>query len=300
MSDINKTRNHSFNIDLACKYGSEKAVIIQNIIFWIIKNKADRNMGKHGFYWTFASSASLGEMFPYFKPQKIARMLRQLESEDKVLASITGSKNKWNKTKWYTIIDPYIIENFLPECLDLTPRLLKNEQSMVEKLTMDDSIFNALIKIYNSNSKNLNTSIAKKEVKTEGIFGNSEKFDLANELLNKWNNLCKEKPLLRTRTRITSEVRKKIKTRIKEHPSINDWDILFNAISESKALGVNPELSWFSFSFLFQNAEVFEKIIDGKYEFLKVQKKEGFTPTSPRLEKMKRISAARMKKQEEE
>ena len=34
--------NHSFNVDIAKKYGIEKAVLLENFSFWIAKNKANK------------------------------------------------------------------------------------------------------------------------------------------------------------------------------------------------------------------------------------------------------------------
>ena len=34
--------NHSFNVDIATKYGIEEAIVLENTYFWLEKNKANK------------------------------------------------------------------------------------------------------------------------------------------------------------------------------------------------------------------------------------------------------------------
>ncbi|MGA1046390.1 MAG: hypothetical protein ACO3UU_00085 [Minisyncoccia bacterium] len=101
--------NHSFNIELATKYGIEEAIIIENLAFWINKNKANKKHIINGHYWTYNSSKALKELFPYISEKKIQRILKKLE-QLKIIKSGNFNKSAYDRTKWYTIIDKSIIQ----------------------------------------------------------------------------------------------------------------------------------------------------------------------------------------------
>jgi uncharacterized phage protein (TIGR02220 family) len=102
--------NHSFNIDIAKKYGVECAIILENMIFWIEKNKANKKHFYEGRYWTYNSGKAFSELFPYWSVHQIGRFLRELEAQGLV---ISGNFNKagYDKTKWYSVNDSLILQN---------------------------------------------------------------------------------------------------------------------------------------------------------------------------------------------
>lgn len=124
---------HHFNVDEAVKYGVESAILIYNIRFWIAKNKANKSNFINGKYWTYNSSKAFAELFPYMSDQKIARHLRSLEDMG-VIESAILSENKYDKTKWYTlndgtVNDEYsIVQNLNTDCSNLNNGTFKNEQ----------------------------------------------------------------------------------------------------------------------------------------------------------------------------
>ena len=56
---------HSFDIEVAKKYGITEAILLNNINFWIEKNKANEINFYDGYYWTFNSKKAFSELFPY-------------------------------------------------------------------------------------------------------------------------------------------------------------------------------------------------------------------------------------------
>lgn len=102
---------HSFDIDLAEKYGIEAAVLLDNIAFWMINNKANNRNLHEGHIWVYNSTAALAELFPYMTKSKISRVLNRLESQG-VLKSGNYNKSKYDRTKWYTIIEDSILQNY--------------------------------------------------------------------------------------------------------------------------------------------------------------------------------------------
>lgn len=118
---------HSFNIDDAVNYGIEKAVIIKNLSFWIAKNMANKKHVYDGYCWTYNSASAFAELFPYMSAQKIARLLRELESDEIIK---TGNYNKvgYDRTKWYTIPSLFAVQNQTIHCSNLNNGILKIEQ----------------------------------------------------------------------------------------------------------------------------------------------------------------------------
>ena len=95
--------NHSFNVEIAKQYGIEKAVILENFYFWIKKNQANKKNMHDGKAYTFNTASALAELFPYIKERQIAKLLREMESEDDLLLS--GQFNNYDRTKSYTLTD---------------------------------------------------------------------------------------------------------------------------------------------------------------------------------------------------
>lgn len=95
--------NHSFNVEIAKQYGIEKAVILENFYFWIKKNQANENNMHDGKAYTFNTASAFAELFPYIKERQIAKLLREMESEDDLLLS--GQFNNYDRTKSYTLTD---------------------------------------------------------------------------------------------------------------------------------------------------------------------------------------------------
>jgi len=93
---------HAFNIELAQKYGVDEAIVIKNLHFWIIKNKANRTHFYDGFYWTYNSTRAFTELFPYWSERQIDRVLKSLKDKGAILI---GNYNKvgYDRTRWFTL-----------------------------------------------------------------------------------------------------------------------------------------------------------------------------------------------------
>jgi acyl-CoA thioesterase FadM len=76
---IFQNMEHHFNIEDAKKYGIVEAVILHNIRFWIMKNKANNTHLHDGEYWTYNSVSAFTELFPYLTKDQIRRALESAE-----------------------------------------------------------------------------------------------------------------------------------------------------------------------------------------------------------------------------
>lgn len=99
---------HSFDVNVALEVGVEKAILIDNLAFWIKKNQANGKHAHLGHYWTYNSADAFSELFPYWKADKIGRMLKQLE-DDSIVLSDNFNELKMDRTKWYTICEKSIM-----------------------------------------------------------------------------------------------------------------------------------------------------------------------------------------------
>lgn len=119
-----ETKSHSFAIEDAQKYGIEKAILLQNLRFWLDKELANTQRDEEDsgpkirehegtkYVWTYNSAKAFSELFPYMSEKSISRWLRELE-DDGIIISGVFNKLKYDKTKWYTMPEYSIGQNVL-------------------------------------------------------------------------------------------------------------------------------------------------------------------------------------------
>jgi hypothetical protein len=192
--------NHSFNIEIAKKYGIECAIILENMSFWIAKNKANKKHFYEGRYWTYNSIKAFSELFPYWSVHQIGRFLRELEVQGLV---ISGNFNKagYDKTKWYSINDSFILQNCNIECAKLHNPLCENAQPIpdintdintdnIKGLQEDPIDFDALLVFFNKTTgrklRTINTKAKKgfNKIISEGY----TKKDIRDAIVNCFNS----------------------------------------------------------------------------------------------------------------
>lgn len=101
---------HVFNIDLAERLGIEKAIMIEQIYFWVHKNECDdiEEMNIDGRTWCRSSAKGFSKYIPYMTPKKIWRVLKELVEVDEILLSGNFNKKATNQTLWYAFSDKFI------------------------------------------------------------------------------------------------------------------------------------------------------------------------------------------------
>jgi hypothetical protein len=93
--------NHSFNIEDAKTYGVNCAVILENIRFWVAKNKANDKHNYDGKYWTYNSIKAFHELFPYLTERQIRTALDKLV-EVGIVQKGNYNQNPYDRTSWYS------------------------------------------------------------------------------------------------------------------------------------------------------------------------------------------------------
>jgi hypothetical protein len=94
--------NHSFDVEIATRFGVQEAIFIENVRFWVLKNKANNKHFYKGKYWTYNSAKAYAELFPYWSKQQIERIIAKLK-EAGILEVDHFSQNTYDRTNWYTL-----------------------------------------------------------------------------------------------------------------------------------------------------------------------------------------------------
>ena len=127
---------HSFNVEIATKYGMMEAVLLEHLNFWISKNKANGVNFYDGKHWTYSTTKAFAELFPYISQKTISRALHHLEEEGII---ICGNYNKslYDRTIWYAITEKgnLILQNDQLEVDKMTNGSGQNVQMEVDKMT---------------------------------------------------------------------------------------------------------------------------------------------------------------------
>lgn len=90
------------NPKLAEKIGLNEAIILQQIHYWIEKNKEKENNYSDNKYWVYNSYKNWKNQFPFWSIPTIKRIIYNLEGKE-LLISANYNKMKADRTKWYTI-----------------------------------------------------------------------------------------------------------------------------------------------------------------------------------------------------
>jgi len=95
---------HNFDVDIAKRFGVLEAILLENLYFWIEKNRANNKHYYNDRYWTYNSRKAFSEIFPYATERQIRTALEKLEKNEIIK---TGNFNKagFDKTLWYSITD---------------------------------------------------------------------------------------------------------------------------------------------------------------------------------------------------
>lgn len=95
---------HSFDVDMATKYGLLESILFYNISYWVQKNQANEKNFFDGDYWTYNSASAFSKLFPYTTKRKIEIALKNLR-DNGLIKTGNYNENKYDRTLWYSIGD---------------------------------------------------------------------------------------------------------------------------------------------------------------------------------------------------
>ena len=95
---------HSFDVEIAQKYGIFEAILLEYFYFWTIKNEENKTNFFDGRYWTYISRSKLSELFPYATEKQVRYALEKLVRLG-VLKVGNYNKTAFDRTLWYAFSD---------------------------------------------------------------------------------------------------------------------------------------------------------------------------------------------------
>lgn len=134
---------YQFDVDIATQYGVNGAILIQNVSFWIIKNKANHKNFFEGRYWTYNSISAFEKLFPFWNERQIRYVISKL-IEENVLMKGYFNESSYDRTAWYSFTDDFFLKHFSDT---------KNDDSSCQKSNSH------LTKLSNEKDKNVKCNI---------------------------------------------------------------------------------------------------------------------------------------------
>lgn len=95
---------HSFDVELAKKYGIIKAILLEYLCFWQSTNEANNKHFYDGRYWVYNSIKAFHKLFPYLTEKQIRYALNSM-IKDGLIYIGNYNKNKYDRTLWYSVSD---------------------------------------------------------------------------------------------------------------------------------------------------------------------------------------------------
>jgi hypothetical protein len=101
---MTKSTHHSFDIELAAKYGIIGAILIHHIQHWVNHNKRLGKTRKNGRTWTYQTHVEIAAWFPYLSASQVKRELYKLKVANVILIE-NYNKSCIDRTNWYAFVD---------------------------------------------------------------------------------------------------------------------------------------------------------------------------------------------------
>lgn len=122
-----------FDGEIAKKYGVDEAIFLQNLLFWIAKNKANNRHEYNGRYWTYNSQEALMELFSFWTRNQIRRIIASLLNKGAIITDQHLDKRSHNMT-WYAVSDTALLsgEKAPLQLAETTRYPVETHQTLVE------------------------------------------------------------------------------------------------------------------------------------------------------------------------
>lgn len=244
---------HSFNTEIAAKYGVNAAVIFNHISYWLEKNAANNTNYYDGEYWTYSSIKGFKQIFHYMSENQIRTALKKLTDND-VLKTGNYNKLAYDRTLWYAFgkIGKSIWEKSQMEIEKITNGNYENHKPI------PDNITNNITDRRTDNKENI------------------QKKAQCKEIIDKFNSVCVS---FNKVSKLTDAREKTIKARLKEY-SMQDIITVFEKAEKSDFLKGKNGTFKASFDWLMKPAN-FIKVLEGNYDNRSDGNEQYFTNLKP-------------------
>jgi len=148
---------HHFDIDNAISYGLDESIMLNHLIFWIEKNRANKRNYINGYHWTYSSYKAFNEIFPYWNEYKIKRILDSLIKQNVILRE-NHNKAGYDRTCWYALKnEESIFQKRNIHIANLQDGICKNATPIPYNLTYNntDNNTNTELRFFSSDFKSL-------------------------------------------------------------------------------------------------------------------------------------------------
>lgn len=152
---------HSFDVEIATRYGIECAVLLNQINYWCLKNEANNKHLHNGRYWTYNTKKAFSKLFPYMTERQIDYNLSKLKKENLILTD-NFNRSKMDRTIWYSLTD--FAKSILQNCKMEQTNLLNGTNKNVN--CIDNNILNKYIYTNNNQNNTMNKERIKERKKS--------------------------------------------------------------------------------------------------------------------------------------
>ena len=250
-----------FESKAAKEVGMGGAVMLENLNYWLLKNKANNKHFHDGKYWTYNSMEAFTLLFDFLTKRQIERILKNLKEEGYIE---TGNYNKsaYDRTLWYTLTDKaytllYLNEenpfNTLETSISPNAEMEKQKNGNGNNQTVAP-IPNIITD--NNNTDNNNTNKATKSKEKNGIKVEKEFVDT---VIKKWNDIG-----LNTVRNIKGKRLDSLHARIKEYSKDDVLTVIEN-VKHSDFLKGNNNRNWTADIDWILKPNNFIKVLEGNY-----------------------------------
>jgi len=132
----------TFEPEIAKLVGTDAAIILSNIDYWVDFNRSNKVNFHDGQYWTFNSIKAFTEQFTWLTESQIKTCLINLHKAKLILVS-SHNKKGYDRTKWYSIP----IESTISEKPQMEERELANGTDRNRQPIPDNKPYISLLKI---------------------------------------------------------------------------------------------------------------------------------------------------------
>ena len=153
---------HYFNTEIAKMYGLEESILLENIYFWTIKNKANNQNYHNGKYWTYNSIRAFKILFDYMSESKIYRALKKLE-EAGLIEIGDFNADRYKRPSWYTVTEK-AIKLYKDNSFQNETSTFQNETSTFQNET---STFQNEISSITDNKQQIKNTNKKQQIKEQ-------------------------------------------------------------------------------------------------------------------------------------
>lgn len=255
---------HSFDSEIAGKYGILEAVLINHIYYWIEKNRANEQNFYEGNYWTYNSTKAFSQLFPYASERQINYALKHLREEGILLVGNYNEKT-YDRTLWYSISEYgfAIIEKKRIRKSEVSNGDNKNVESILQNCQMEttnlsdgfDNNVEPIPDIKPDNKPNINTD-------NNTVSNDTVRSTDVQRAVDAWNSL----PAVKHISRLVPESQRYewLKVRIRDY-GIDDVLKAIDNIRYSPFLLGQSKGGWTVTFDWFIRPNNFPKVLDGNY-----------------------------------